>query len=54
MEYACNPGNRDFFASEIMQKKLQTLCLGIREAFGLENYDQPLLWEQYLSQPLTP
>lgn len=54
MEYACNPGNAHYFASEIMQQKLLTLCKGIREAFGLKNYDQPLLWEQYLTEPLTP
>lgn len=54
MEYACNPGNAHYFTSEIMQKKLQTLCRGIREAFGLKNYDQPLLWEQYLTEPLNP
>ncbi len=53
MEYACNPGNAHYFSSEIMQQKLRTLCKGIREAFGLENYDQPLLWEQYLTEPLT-
>lgn len=54
MEYACNPGNAHYFTSEIMQQKLLTLCQGIREAFGLKNYDQPLLWEQYLDKPLTP
>ena len=54
MEYACNPGNAHYFTSEIMQQKLLTLCKGVREAFGLKYYDQPLLWEQYLSQPLTP
>lgn len=54
MEYACNPGNAHYFTSEIMQQKLLTLCKGIREAFGLKNYDQPLLWEQYLKEPLDP
>lgn len=54
MEYACNPGNAHYFSSEIMQQKLLTLCKGIREAFGLKDYDQPLLWEQYLNEPLTP
>lgn len=54
MEYACNPGNGHYFTSEIMQEKLLILCKGIREAFGLKNYDQPLLWEQYLNEPLTP
>lgn len=54
MEYACNPGNAHYFTSEIMQQKLLTLCKGIREAFGLKNYDQPLLWEQYLKESLVP
>lgn len=45
-EYACMPGNEEIFASAPMQKKLKTVCQGIRKAFDLdgENY----LWEQYL------
>ena len=51
MEYACLPGNEDYFQSEIMQNKLRTLCEGIRNAFGLEKYQDALLWEQYLDEP---
>ena len=52
MEYACTEGNEAYFTSEIMQNKLQTLCEGIRKAFHLEKYQEPLLWEQYLAEPL--
>ena len=48
MEYAMMPDNAAYFASDTMQAKLKTLCAGIREAFGLKNYTEPLLWEQYL------
>ena len=48
MEYACTVGNEHYFESEIMRSKLQLLCKGIREVFGLEDYPEPLLWEQYL------
>lgn len=48
MEYAMMPDNAAYFASDTMQAKLKTLCAGIREAFGLNNYTEPLLWEQYL------
>lgn len=54
MEYASSPGMEAYFTSATMQKKLKTLCTGIREAFGLEDYPQQLLWEQYLQTPLTP
>jgi hypothetical protein len=50
MEYACMEGNAHYFQSEIMQNKLKTLCEGIRKAFWLEGYQEPLLWEQYLSR----
>ena len=52
MEYACTEGNEAYFTSEIMQNKLKTLCEGIRKAFHLEKYQEPLLWEQYLAEPL--
>lgn len=52
MEYACMEGNAHYFQSETMRNKLKTLCEGIRKAFGLEKYQQSLLWEQYLSEPL--
>ncbi len=50
MEYAMQAGNESYFASPNMQAKLQTLCSGIRKAFGLKNYEGELLWEQYLAQ----
>lgn len=53
LEYACQEGNEQYFRSEIMQKKLRTLCEGIRQAFGLEKYEGVLLWEQYLSEPFS-
>lgn len=53
MEYAMMEGNESYFASEPMQKKLRTLCIGIREAFGLEKSSEIFLWEQYLEKPLA-
>lgn len=47
-EYAMMEGNESYFQSDIMQAKLKILCSGIRKAFGLKNYTEPLLWEQYL------
>ena len=49
-EYAMIPGHADLFRSPNLQRKLQQLCTGIREAFGLEDYAEPLPWEQYLSE----
>ena len=46
MEYAMLEGNSEYFSSDIMSKKLDTLCKGIRKAFKLEDGDY--LWEQYL------
>lgn len=54
MEYACMPGNESYFISHTMQKKLRTICIGIRDAYGLEDYPEAFLWEQYLESPLTP
>ena len=48
-ECACTSGNREIFASPIMQAKLRQVCTGIREAFGLKNTEETLLWEQYLT-----
>ncbi|MBQ8768743.1 MAG: hypothetical protein IJZ15_03725 [Oscillospiraceae bacterium] len=45
-EYACMPGNEEVFASKYMQKKLKTVCDGIRQAFDLK--DDGYIWEQYL------
>ena len=46
--HAMMPGNRSLFQTEILKKKLSTLCAGIRDAFRLENSEGTLLWEQYL------
>lgn len=50
MEYAMLPENGDLFRTDTMQKKLQTLCTGIREAYSLKEYEDPFLWEQYLDK----
>lgn len=52
MEYACQEGNAHYFQSETMQLKLKKLCEGIRQAFGLKNYPESFLWEQYLAEPI--
>lgn len=44
--YAVTPEHASVFSSEHMQEKLQTLCDGIREAFGLTGDEY--IWEQYL------
>lgn len=50
LENAMIPENGYCFESKIMQAKLRTLCRGIREAYGLEDYQGELLWEQYLDK----
>lgn len=52
MEYAMTDSHADRFLSPYLQAKLRQLCIGIREAFGLESTSEPLLWEQYLQTPL--
>lgn len=47
-EKACLPGNEDLFRAPVLQKKLQLLCKGIRQAFDLTQTEEALLWEQYL------
>ena len=47
-EYACMPGNEEYFRSAAMQTKLKRICEGIRSAFGLNKYQGELIWEQYL------
>ena len=54
MEYACMAGNESYFTSKTMQKKLHTICAGIREAYGLQDHPAALLWEQYLEEPIHP
>lgn len=46
MQYAMMEGNEAYFTSKTMQKKLDTLCKGIRKAFKLGDGDY--IWEQYL------
>lgn len=46
--YAMMDGNSAYFATDTMQEKLALICRGIREAYGYEWYEDPLLWEQYL------
>lgn len=52
MEYAVMDGYEAAFESETMQKKLRTLCLGIRQAFDLKTSTEVFRWEQYLKEPL--
>ena len=53
LEYAMLPNNHEVFQSLPMQRKLTTLCKGIREAFGLVQSPETYLWEQYLKEPLA-
>ncbi len=48
MEFACMAGNEELFRLPNMQKKLQMLCKGIREAFKLQESEETFLWEQYI------
>ena len=47
------PGNEDIFQSDAMQAKLERLCRGIREAYGLEKSKETYPWEQYLRESLA-
>ena len=47
-EYACMPGNGDYFQTTIMREKRKRICNGVREAYGLKNVETTYLWEQYL------
>ena len=53
LEYAMTPGNAQYFQSEVMQTKLRQICLGLREAFGLQKSEETFLWEQYLHESLA-
>lgn len=46
-------GNTEMFKAPIMQAKLQRLCMGIREAYGLQKSEKSYLWERYLDTPLA-
>lgn len=53
-EYAMMADCGDYFTSATMQKKLTTLCTGIRKAYGLQKSEEIFPWEQYLNESLTP
>ena len=52
-EYACLSGQKDLFASPVLQAKLQALCEGIREAYRLKKSEETFPWEQYLKSSLA-
>ena len=54
LENAMLQGKEDIFRSEYMQRKLNALCVGLREAYSLKKYPEGLPWEQYLINPLAP
>ncbi len=47
------PDNKEMFQSEIMQKKLLTVCQGIRDAWNLEKKTDTYPWEQYLNESIA-
>lgn len=49
-EYACTPGNEEYFQSARIQAKLSRICKGVRNAFGLKQVQETFLWEQYLAK----
>ena len=53
LENAMLPGKQALFRPKILQEKLTRICIGIREAYGLEKHPEPLPWEQYLAQSPT-
>ncbi|MBP3673172.1 MAG: hypothetical protein J6J18_05010 [Oscillospiraceae bacterium] len=53
MEYAMMQGNESYFTSPVMQSKLHQLCIGIRQAFDLEESAESYRWEQYLAESLA-
>lgn len=53
LEYAMTADHAPLFASPNLQAKLRQMCIGIREAFGLEKSPETFLWEQYLTVPLA-
>ena len=53
MAYAMMENCGEYFATEAMQAKLHALCVGLREAYGLQKSPDTFLWEQYLSESLA-
>ena len=45
--------NGDLFKAPAMQAKLNRICMGIREACGLQKSEKTYLWEQYLTSSLA-
>lgn len=54
LENAMLPDKQELFRSEYMQRKLNAMCTGIREAYKLQKYPETLPWEQYLVMSLVP
>ena len=50
---AMQADSAEVFAANAMQKKLLCMCVGIREAYGLEEKTEQFPWEQYLDIPLN-
>lgn len=48
-EYACMPGNEEYFGQTVLKEKLRRICKGIREAYGLKNVETQFPWEQYVT-----
>ena len=47
------PDNAEMFSAPIMQAKLNRICMGIREACGLQKSEKTYIWEQYLTDSLA-
>ena len=48
LEHAMLPGQEALFRPTAMQRKLRTLCQGIRDSYALKGHPETFLWEQYL------
>ena len=45
--------NAEMFESSAMQKKLRSICIAVREAYGWEDSTEVYSWEQYLKKPIN-
>ncbi|MBQ8880817.1 MAG: hypothetical protein IJ030_01410 [Oscillospiraceae bacterium] len=45
--------NAEMFKASAMQAKLKRVCMGIREAYGLQKSEKTYPWEQYLTTSLA-
>jgi len=50
---AMKPDNAETFASETMQKKLEMLCIAIRDTWDWKKSAETYPWEQYLNESLA-